>query len=63
MHYSLDITKIPNENSKNNIVGYDDDYFYIECMDCLKMNDISNYEYIKYIFSERCVKCKYAKNR
>ncbi len=63
MQYRLNIANIPDPKDRNNIVGCNDDYFYIECMDCLKMNEISNYEYIEYIFSERCVNCELKKNR
>ncbi|CEQ02930.1 Uncharacterised protein [[Clostridium] sordellii] len=63
MHYTLNITKIADDNIRNNIVGNNDDYFYIECMDCLKMNSMSNYESIEHIFSERCVKCGIRKSR
>lgn len=63
MHYSLNISNIPDENVRNNIAGYNEDSFYIECMNCLKMESMLNHELIEHLFSERCVGCGIKKCR
>lgn len=61
--YYINICNIDDNDKNCEIDKLNEDYFYIECMECLNINEINNHKETKHIFNERCVNCGSKKNR
>jgi hypothetical protein len=57
LNYEIDITKPSLEIYNHQIFNVNDSYFYLQCLDCLSIDNFNDFNKILYLFKIGCRKC------